>query len=113
MMSPEDPQSTPPLSLREDFIEQLRRYGRTDVPAIKVTSYDATAKLEGLTVVLQQRFVPVNERVLTVRTTCPDCWLEVTSLPIESQEDFNDAFARPLSTHICRGQARPPSAERE
>src|SRR5579862_1051487 len=101
-MSSQDTNSTPPPSLREDLTDQLRRYGITEIPPIKVTSYEATAKLDDLTVVLQQRFVPTNERVLSVRATCPDCWLEVTSMDILSQQDLQDAFARPFSTHICK-----------
>ena len=92
-------------SLREDLTEQLQRYGVTEIPPIKVTSYEATAKLDDLTVVLQQRFVPQTQRVLMVRSTCPDCWLEVTSMEILSKQDFLDALARPFSTHICKGQA--------
>lgn len=104
-MSNENTNSAP-LSLREDLTDQLGRYGITEIPPIKVGSYEATAKLDDLTVALQQRFVPLNERVLSIRSTCPDCWLEVTSMDIRSQQDFDEAVARPLSTHICKGQAR-------
>ena len=105
-MNSEDTNSTQVRTLREDLTDQLRRYGMSEIPPVKVTSYDARTKLDGLTVALQQRFVPLNKRVLSVHATCPDCWLDVTSLDILSQEDFQDAFARPLSTHICKGQAR-------
>lgn len=99
--------STSPLrSLREDLTDQLQHYGITHIPPIKLTGYKATAKLDDLTVELQQRFVPQTERVLSVRATCPDCWLEVTSMDLRSKQDFLDALARPFSTHICRGQAR-------
>jgi hypothetical protein len=105
-MTAKDSNSTPLPSLREDLTDRLRSYGITEIPPIKVSSYEATAKLDDLTVVLQQRFVPLNERVLSVRSTCPDCWLDVTSMDILSKDDFRDALARPLSTHICKGQAR-------
>ena len=107
-MSGEDVTTQPLPSLREDLTEQLQRYGVTDIPPIKVTSYEATARLEDLTVVLQQRFVPQTERVLMVRSTCPDCWLEVTTMEIASKEDFLGALAKPFSAHICKGQTRGP-----
>ena len=105
-MSRKDTTAKPLPSLREDLTDQLQRYGTTQIPPIKVTSYEATAKLGDLTVALQQRFVPQTERVLSVRSTCPDCWLEVTSMDIGSKEDFLEALARPFITHICKGQAR-------
>ena len=105
-MSGEDITTRPSPSLREDLTDQLQRYGITPIPPIRVTGYEATARLDDLTVALQQRFVPQTERALTVRSTCPDCWLEVTSMDIASKEDFLDAMARPFSTHICKGQAR-------
>ena len=104
-MNSEDTNSTQVRTLREDLTDQLRRYGITAIPPIKVASYEATTKLDNLTVALQQRFVPLNERVLSVHAICPNCWLDVTSLDILSQQDFDDAFARPFSTHICKGQA--------
>src|SRR5438477_3795796 len=100
-MSSEETTARPLPSLREDLTDQLQRYGVTEIPPIKVASYEAAAKLEDLTVTLQQRFVPKTERVLSVRATCPDCWLEVTSMDIQSKEDFLDALARPFATHIC------------
>ena len=107
LMRSEDVTTTRPLpSLREDLTDYLQRYGITPIPAIKVTGYEATARLDDLTVALQQRFVPETERVLTVRSTCPDCWLDVSSMAITSKQEFLEALARPFSTHICRGQAR-------
>ena len=104
-MSGEDIITRPLPSLREDLTDHLQRYGITPIPPIKVTGYEATARLDDLTVALQQRFVPQTERVLTLRSTCPDCWLEVTSMDIASEQDFLEALARPFSTHICKGQA--------
>ena len=105
-MSGEDITTGPLPSLREDLTDQLQAYGITPIPPIKVTGYEATARLDDLTVALQQRFVPQTERALTVRSTCPDCWLEVTSMDISSKQDFWDALAKPRSTHICKGQVK-------